>query len=465
MGNSRTVEITITMFTNTVETNVLFGGDSGTGLNFGDRSPSFYIPEQQNMFLPELGGTYIVGYASYTVAHTYSSFGKYTVSYSEPYRNAGIMNFDNPIGTPIYFESEFTLRSDVGNYESPSFLYSPIFFSPVSAEFSGSIGASDANNYTLYYKEMVPLSDRSTDVVNFVPLTNFNVNPHNGLITWDGSFKGGKPIGEFLTCVKIRQFDDEGNEIGYMNVDCQLIRTDDENPGIIDDDADLNQNGRIYTDPGTTYKHRIFAIAETAETILLTAKSELTSIEGAMEFSTYDSIANDHHVKVGVLTLTNLNQLGRTQPFVISIRAKFGEGNLLWKDRNYVFYSTDTELPETPMMVTATQEKVHLVQLSPNPSRGEIMLSCDITEPVELVVMTLSGTPITTLTAGCGQGVDTQELPPGLYIVLVKDHNKAGSFLVRKLLLTNYPNRSWKTSFNFPNAFTLIRNFLTSSDF
>jgi hypothetical protein len=275
MGNSRTVEITITMFTNTVETNVLFGGDSGTGLNFGDRSPSFYIPEQQNMFLPELGGTYIVGYASYTVAHTYSSFGKYTVSYSEPYRNAGIMNFDNPIGTPIYFESEFTLRSDVGNYESPSFLYSPIFFSPVSAEFSGSIGASDANNYTLYY---------------------------NGLITWDGSFKGGKPIGEFLTCVKIRQFDDEGNEIGYMNVDCQLIRTDDENPGIIDDDADLNQNGRIYTDPGTTYKHRIFAIAETAETILLTAKSELTSIEGAMEFWTYDSIANDHHVKVGVLT-------------------------------------------------------------------------------------------------------------------------------------------------------------------
>lgn len=429
-NNSRTVVITVAMYTNT-SAHVLFGGEQDQ-LNFGDGSPSILIPEQQNQFLPELDYNQTVGYASYTIEHTYNSYGTYVVSYQEPNRNAGILNIDNSIATFIYFESGFTIDETTGNYESPVFLNNPLFFSDAS-DFSGSVAAYDVNNYTLYYNTMTPMSDRGVNVVNYQHPTNYEINPINGLITWDGTLNGSALLGEFLTTVKIRQFDGEGRVVGYMNVDCQLIRFEGENPGIIDDDKELNGGGRIFTAVASTYSLRVFVIQDGSEFPSVEAHSELASIEGAMNFTTYDSSSGEQKIKVGLLKVTNLESLARSQPYIISIRGKFSGDGYVRKDINYTFYGTDTELPAEPEILTAAEPAVNTFNISPNPFTSILTMSGDGSESLTLNFCTVTGQHAKGIAGRSGETLNVHDLPPGMYVVTIV--KKSGVMLHREKMI------------------------------
>src|SRR5690606_32360272 len=94
IGCSNIWRITVTVYTNTINTNVLFGGEDDW-LDFGDGS-RMLIPEQPNTLRPDLGEG--IATASYTVTKQYSG-GTYTISYSEPNRNAGVVNMDGSVNT------------------------------------------------------------------------------------------------------------------------------------------------------------------------------------------------------------------------------------------------------------------------------------------------------------------------------------------------------------------------------
>src|SRR3954469_9853222 len=73
--NSLKFWITVTVFTNTINTDVLFGGDDDI-LDFGDFSDGdndgkfgILVPLTQNTLRPDLGPG--IATASYTVSHTY----------------------------------------------------------------------------------------------------------------------------------------------------------------------------------------------------------------------------------------------------------------------------------------------------------------------------------------------------------------------------------------------------------
>src|SRR5688572_16960388 len=66
--NSLTFRITVTVFTNTINTNVLFGGEDDW-LDFGDGN-RMLIPEQPNVPRPDLGEG--IATASFTISYTYS---------------------------------------------------------------------------------------------------------------------------------------------------------------------------------------------------------------------------------------------------------------------------------------------------------------------------------------------------------------------------------------------------------
>ena len=82
--------ITIHGWVNT-QSQIHFGGSESL-LNFGD-GMSMVLPELESIPRPDLGTN--IGEVIYSIEHVYSGSGFFIVSYSEPNRNAGILNMDN----------------------------------------------------------------------------------------------------------------------------------------------------------------------------------------------------------------------------------------------------------------------------------------------------------------------------------------------------------------------------------
>src|SRR6186713_2348826 len=117
-------KITVQVWTNTKNTDVLFGGDQDW-LSFGDGTPPVLIPEQSNVIIDAASG---LAYAEYTIYHTYPGPDEYIVSYAEPNRNAGILNIANSVYTLFYLETSFILDPFfTSSYATPIFLTPPIF--------------------------------------------------------------------------------------------------------------------------------------------------------------------------------------------------------------------------------------------------------------------------------------------------------------------------------------------------
>jgi hypothetical protein len=136
-----TYNIIVEVFTNTVNTQVLFGGEDDI-LDFGDGT-SILVPERANIEI--YPGTAI---AQFQVLHTYSSANQYIVTYSEPNRNEGIINIDNSVNTRFYLESSFYADPFI-EYASPIFLTAPVFEAPLGGSYSFGITAVDPNDYAL----------------------------------------------------------------------------------------------------------------------------------------------------------------------------------------------------------------------------------------------------------------------------------------------------------------------------
>ncbi|MEM8565859.1 MAG: hypothetical protein AAGF85_05320, partial [Bacteroidota bacterium] len=113
---ARTFEITIIVYTDT-GSEVRFGEGL---LDFGDGSEPFLVPiiengvaarrlqngtiVTENIDTDGLGN--LVSSASFTIEHTYASaLPFYTIGYTEPNRNDGILNVDNSVNTTFHLET------------------------------------------------------------------------------------------------------------------------------------------------------------------------------------------------------------------------------------------------------------------------------------------------------------------------------------------------------------------------
>ncbi|MFZ6013549.1 MAG: gliding motility-associated C-terminal domain-containing protein, partial [Bacteroidota bacterium] len=162
--NSLTFKITVTVFTNTINTNVLFGGDDDW-LDFGDGSKPILVPETQNTLRPDLGEG--IATASFTIFHTYSGFQRYVISYSEPNRNDGVVNMDGSVNTRFYIETEIIVDPFLGCNNTPQLLVPPIDRACTTEAWSHNPGAFDPDGDSISYELVIPFRDRNTTVVNY----------------------------------------------------------------------------------------------------------------------------------------------------------------------------------------------------------------------------------------------------------------------------------------------------------
>ena len=251
--NALTFKITITVFTNTKNTPVKFGGDPDLSyIHFGD-GDSEYVDEQPNIIRYDLDPSGAIATASFTIYHTYSTHGTYKIHYQEPNRNGGVLNMDNPLNTFFYIETiinlDLYLDQKGGCSNSPKLLVPPIDRACTGAAWSHNPGAYDPDGDSISYQMVIPFRDEDLPVVNYKApndpkfyesldyqnanedgdsTPSFSINSVTGTITWDAP---GAP-GEYNIAFIIKEFrkiDGIWFEMGFVRRDMQIIVEDCEN--------------------------------------------------------------------------------------------------------------------------------------------------------------------------------------------------------------------------------------------
>lgn len=239
--SNMTVEIIVTAYVNYLRTNTLFGGEDDI-LDFGDGS-SVLIPETPHEIVD---ASLYIGRAQYKIFHTYSTFGTYKITYSEPNRNAGILNFTGSVETRFYTETSFLLKEGQCN-NSPVLLVPPVDKACRGIAFSHNAGATDPDGDSLSYELVIPKSALNTHVKDYLfpnqePFysssginyqkgnenqdgpPSFHINQSTGTLIWDAP---GSP-GEYGFALKITawRYDSQARtwyQNGYMVRDMQVI--------------------------------------------------------------------------------------------------------------------------------------------------------------------------------------------------------------------------------------------------
>jgi hypothetical protein len=236
-----TFQITITVYTNT-GSDIQFGGGI---LDFGDGTPTVEPPNIPNQTRPDLGTGTGIGYVSYSVPHTYSTYGSYTISYVEPNRNGGILNMLNSVETTFYIETVILLDPILGCNNSPKLLVPPIDKGCVGSTWYHNPGAYDPDGDSISFEMTIPRKNKGQVVAGYTlpnsqsfydnftqgneagdaPPT-FGIDAVTGTITWDAP---GNRTGEYNIAFLIkewRRYKGEWVQMGYVTRDMQIIIED-----------------------------------------------------------------------------------------------------------------------------------------------------------------------------------------------------------------------------------------------
>ncbi len=238
--NSRRYEITLIGYVNTASS-VSFGGEEDV-LLFGDGG-GIIVPEQIPIVIDPLLN---IGRVQYTVVHTYSSPGKYILSYREHARNAGIVNMDESAFTTFYTETGITIENGYCD-SSPYLTVPPVDRACTGISYFHNPGAIDPNDDSISFEFVIPKSDLSTDVKNYRypndrqfyssagidygtgnedqdgPPT-FIIDPVTGTLTWDAP----GAVGEYALAIKVTAWkfnstDSVWVESGFSIRDMQVL--------------------------------------------------------------------------------------------------------------------------------------------------------------------------------------------------------------------------------------------------
>lgn len=276
--------ITVTVFTNTDDTNILFGGEDDW-LDFGDGN-RILVPETPNTRRPDLGEG--IGTASFTIRYTYSGPGVYIVSYSEPNRNNGVLNMDSSVTTRFYIETQIIVDPFLDCNNTPRLLVPPIDRACSGVAWFHNPGAYDPDDGdSLSFELVVPYREKNTTVVNYrdpnhpkfyVNYNNgsenggppiFNIDPVEGTLTWDAP----GAVGEYNIAFVIREWRKKNGKwvpMGYVRRDMQIIVDDCKN-----ERPDLIIPEDVCVEAGSTLDATILGIDPDNDPVMIEAFSEI----------------------------------------------------------------------------------------------------------------------------------------------------------------------------------------------
>jgi hypothetical protein len=299
--NSLTFKITVTVFTNTENTSVLFGGEDDW-LDFGD-GERVLVPTTPNTLRPDLGQG--IATASYTIFHTYPGFQRYLISYSEPNRNEGVLNMDGSVNTRFYIETEIIVDPFLGCNNTPKLLVPPIDRACTGVAWFHNPGAYDPDpKDSLSYEMVIPFREKNTSVINYRDpnhasfYNNFNagnetasgpptfkINAIDGTITWDAP---GQKVGEYNIAFIVREWRKVRGKwysVGYVRRDMQIIVDECKN-----ERPDLIIPKDTCVEAGTTLEAIIKGIDPDNDPVKIEAFSEIFQFAPSQYPATYTPV-------------------------------------------------------------------------------------------------------------------------------------------------------------------------------
>lgn len=299
--SSLTYTITVTVYTNTVGTNVRFGGPTEY-LYFGDGN-RIEVPDTQNTIRLDLNPDGSVATASFTIEHTYPGVGRYLISYREPNRNEGVLNMDASVNTMFYLETEISIDPFLGCNNTPNLLVAPIDQACTGVAFTHNPGAFDPDGDSLSYAMVVPFSDRNTSVINYkdpndpkfytnystaneegtAPPT-FSIDPVSGTLTWNAP----GAIGEYNIAFHIIEWRKKNGvwyRVGYVRRDMQILVDDCDN-----ERPDLILPADTCVVAGTTLEAIIQGIDPDNDDVKIEAFSEIFNFPSVQSPATYSPV-------------------------------------------------------------------------------------------------------------------------------------------------------------------------------
>lgn len=173
-------------------------------------------------------------YNLYVSEHTYPSISQFTMSVTDPNRNAGILNVNPPNSEniPFHIETTFTLLNPQfqGYNSSPILLQPPIDVGCVGQIFIHNPNAFDDHDQdSIAYELIVPKQFVQSDVPNYLypnqvapgPNNNIGLNPVTGDFVWNSP----QLAGEYNIAILIKEYR-QGILINSMIRDMQILILD-----------------------------------------------------------------------------------------------------------------------------------------------------------------------------------------------------------------------------------------------
>jgi hypothetical protein len=415
---SYTVYVTIVIYTNTINTNVLFGGEDDW-LEFGDGT-KMLVPETNNVPRPDLGEG--VATASFTVTHTYPASGSYLLSYTEPNRDNGILNMKESVSTRFYVETFITLHP-LRLYRTPDPIMPLSYHAPFLNELSYAMGCVDSTGSQVRYAFATPKKDRVTSVLSYRLPENIWIDPYSGLITWDTKFNGTSQQGEYLFAIRVSQRDQNNTLIGYMIRDFAFVLDGAEETTEVMPDDDVDDYGGIFVPLNTSVELKTIA-SGSASPVSFDVFSELQDLT----VTSYDSTSGSKLMKVVKVAMTHMPQLTRNQPYAVTVRYYFeGDDDPFIHDVTYLYHTSEFEYD--PVM-NVVSEATHRVNVYPNPFNTTLIVEPSNDLPAKVEIRDINGR-LQFKTGNKAKPVDTSALASGFYYVIVE---QGGSRVVCKVV-------------------------------
>ena len=219
----------------------------------------------------------------YTGQHTYSEFGDYVLSMTDPNRNHGILNVNPPVSDNVlfYIETQFSLSGEMDS--SPILLQAPVDIAFLGTPFLHTPNAYDPDGDSIAYELAVPLEGNEMEVPNYFELTEIAAGNNNvltfdeetGLLVWDAP----QLEGEYNIAIKVKSFRN-GELVGSVLRDMQILVMMEQHPlPMISVDNFGNENTIHNLTPNEDVSFQIFAEGLSSQQILtLSSSSELYEI-------------------------------------------------------------------------------------------------------------------------------------------------------------------------------------------
>lgn len=281
---------------------------------------------------------------TFTYRYTYKAQNGngYLVSYEEDFRNNGILNMSNSVGTSFYVETLIVIDSFFGLNNTPVLTVPPIDFAAVGALFIHNPGAYDPDGDSLSYRLTTPKQRRNENVNNYRVLndpsfyTNFStgsedgnpptlsINPVTGDLIWDApgdaflGVRGSDEQREYNVAFVVEEWRNIAGQwykMGYVVRDMQIIviETDNDKP-IISVPED------VCVTAGEKVNERIFATDPDGDPIKLQAFGGPFEVSNAATYSPNDTFQVRTPAFLDFDWTTNCSNV-RERPYEVQFKA------------------------------------------------------------------------------------------------------------------------------------------------